>query len=139
MKNLVALSLFGLLAGTASAADLTVTVTGLAGDAGTVRAAIYADAASFASQQNPVAALILKPHDRQVRVTVGDLPPGRYAVAVFHDVNDNGKLDANLLSMPTEPFGFSRDAVGNFGPPSFDQAAIDLAAQGAAVAVKVHP
>jgi uncharacterized protein (DUF2141 family) len=86
-----------------------------------------------------VAAVIIKPNDKMIRVTVGNLPPGRYALAVFHDVNDNGKLDTNLLSMPTEPWGFSRDAVGNFGPPSFDQAAVELAGQGASITIKVHP
>lgn len=138
MKSFLIASSFALLAGAASAADLAVTVTGLPSDAGTVRAALYADAAGFSAQQNAVASVILKPHGEQVRVTVGDLPPGRYAVAVFHDVNDNGKLDTNLMSMPTEPYGFSNDAVGNFGPPGFEQAAIELTAQGSAITVTVR-
>jgi uncharacterized protein (DUF2141 family) len=139
MKRVPFAPLLGLLAGSVAAADLTVTVTDLPSDAGSVRAALYADAASFAAQQNAVAAVILKPHDKTVRLTLGDLPPGRYALAVFDDLNDNGKLDTNLLSMPTEPWGFSNGAVGNFGPPSFEQAAIELVAAGAAITVKVHP
>jgi len=31
----------------------------------------------------------------------------------------NGKLDANLLGIPTEGYGFSNDARALFGPPSF--------------------
>jgi uncharacterized protein (DUF2141 family) len=138
MKRFLITPVLGLLAGSVAAADLAVTVTDLPSDAGTVRAAVYGDAASFAAQQNPVASVILKPNDKMVRVTLGNLPPGRYALAVFQDVNDNGKLDTNLLSMPTEPWGFSRDAVGNFGPPSFDQAAVELAGQGTSITIKVH-
>ena len=55
-----------------------------------------------------------------------DLPAGPYAVAAFHDLNGNGKLDRTALGPPAEPYGFSNDARGNFGPPGFDSAAIDL-------------
>jgi uncharacterized protein (DUF2141 family) len=127
-----------LLGGGAAAADLTFTVTGLPSDAGTVRAALYADSASFTRQQNAVASVILQPHGLQARVTFGGLPAGRYALAVYQDVNDNGTLDTNMLSMPTEPWGFSNGAVGSFGPPGFDDAAVTLPEQGVSIVVKVH-
>ena len=41
---------------------------------------------------------------------------------MFVDENDNGKLDANAIGMPIEPYAFSNDASGSFGPPSFAQA-----------------
>lgn len=50
------------------------------------------------------------------------LPAGSYAVAVFHDENDNGKIDHGLLG-PSEPLGFS----GGFclslfsGRPNFER------------------
>ncbi len=31
-------------------------------------------------------------------------------------------MDRNLIGMPVEPYAFSNDAVGNFGPPTFEQA-----------------
>ncbi|MDP3652274.1 MAG: DUF2141 domain-containing protein [Rhodoferax sp.] len=34
------------------------------------------------------------------------LPAGTYAVVVFHDENDNGKIDHGMLG-PSEPLGFS--------------------------------
>lgn len=48
------------------------------------------------------------------------IPPGDYALSVFHDENRNGKLDT-LLGIPREGFGFSRNPVVRFGPPRFDQ------------------
>lgn len=53
-----------------------------------------------------------------------ELPPGRYAVQIVYDRNANRKLDTNLLGIPREPVGFSRNATGRFGPPGFEQAAV---------------
>ncbi len=63
--------------------------------------------------------------EQSVRLPV--LADGRYAIAVFQDLDGDGELDTNLLGMPTEPHGFSRDARGNLGPPSFEDAALHLA------------
>lgn len=49
---------------------------------------------------------------------------GTYAIAVFQDMNGNGQLDTNWMGVPSEPYGFSKDARGSFGPPGFDQASI---------------
>jgi uncharacterized protein (DUF2141 family) len=43
-------------------------------------------------------------------------------MAVVHDENMNGKLDVNWLGIPTEGYGFSRDAKGVLGAPSFPAA-----------------
>ncbi len=54
-----------------------------------------------------------------------DLAPGRYAVAVFHDVNGNGELDRIPPGVPTEPYGFS-NGVGRFAPPNFQRALVPV-------------
>jgi uncharacterized protein (DUF2141 family) len=61
-------------------------------------------------------------------VIFSNLEPGRYALIVFHDENANGRLDKNFFGVPTEPYGFSNDAQGFLGAPSFDDAAILLGA-----------
>ena len=58
--------------------------------------------------------------------TFNDLAPGAYAVKVFHDVNENGVLDASWIGWPQEPYGFSNDAPVNMGPPPFKLAAIEV-------------
>lgn len=47
---------------------------------------------------------------------------GTYAIKVFHDVNGNGTIDTNWMGIPNEPYGFSNDAMGTFGPPGFNAA-----------------
>jgi uncharacterized protein (DUF2141 family) len=46
--------------------------------------------------------------------------PGTYAVAVYHDENDNHHFDRTLLGLPAEGYGFSNNAAIFLGPPSFD-------------------
>ncbi len=56
--------------------------------------------------------MMIKVRDREARCDFEDIPPGRYALAVIHDENMNGKLDANWLGVPKEGYGFSNDAKG---------------------------
>lgn len=58
-----------------------------------------------------------------VELRIRNVKPGTYAIAVFHDVNGNGKLDRSFIGLPSEPYGFSND-VGRRGPPNFDAARI---------------
>lgn len=57
------------------------------------------------------------------RVTVANLPAGRYAVQAFLDENGNGKVDRALFGIPKEGVGFSNDAKIRLGPPKFAEAA----------------
>ena len=66
-----------------------------------------------------------------------DVPPGGYGVTVIHDRNANGKLDSNIVGIPTEPYGASRDARGRMGPPAFEDAAVDVQGD-TALAIQVH-
>lgn len=49
-------------------------------------------------------------------MSITNLPPGRYAIRYYQDKNLNGQLDKNMLGIPIEGYGFSRNAYGMFGP-----------------------
>ena len=55
-----------------------------------------------------------------------ELPEGTYTIGIFVDTNYNNKMDRNLFGVPKEQFGFSNNAKGNFGPPSFKDASFVL-------------
>jgi len=64
-----------------------------------------------------------------VTVRVQGLAPGNYAISTYHDENKNEKNDKNLLGIPSEGYGFSKapgGSEGKFGPPDFEDAAIEL-------------
>ena len=73
-----------------------------------------------------------------VKASFANLAEGEYAVSVIHDLNRNGKLDSNLIGIPVEPFGFSNDAKGTFGPPAFDQAKFKLGVAHKTITVRLN-
>ena len=50
------------------------------------------------------------------------LPAGEYALSVFQDVNDDGKLERNFIGIPKEPAGLSNNVRPRFGPPKYKDA-----------------
>ena len=54
------------------------------------------------------------------------LPPGEYAVSIFHDRNNNGELDTNFIGMPKEPIAMSNNARPKFGPPKYEDAVFSV-------------
>jgi len=54
------------------------------------------------------------------------VPLGTYAVTVYHDVNDNQKLDTNWIGIPKEPVAISNNAKGRLGPPKWKDASFEL-------------
>lgn len=59
--------------------------------------------------------------DKKCIIVIENLKPGKYAFKYFHDENKNEKLDVNWVGIPKEGFGFSNNAKGTFGPPSFEK------------------
>ena len=71
-------------------------------------------------------------------VTVKDVPPGTWAVLAYQDENENKELDRNFIGIPKENYGFSRNPVSRFGPPSFEDAAIAVREGANTVALTLH-
>lgn len=59
-------------------------------------------------------------------IVISDLKPGKYGFRYFHDENSNSTMDKSMLGIPKEGFGFSNNAKGTFGPPSFEKVIFDL-------------
>ena len=58
-------------------------------------------------------------------IQLDPIPPGLYAIAVYHDVDSDGKMNRAIAGYPTEPYGFSNDARAIFGPPEFASAVFE--------------
>jgi len=107
---------------------------------GEILIALYDDSAGFQSAIANVGQRRLMPDSgrligtaiRAKRGTASrmftQLPPGRYAIIVVHDEDDDGRLSKGALGVPTEGYGFGNDARGFLGlsAPSFNAAAITI-------------
>lgn len=108
-------------------ANLELTITGLRDAQGTVYLAIYDRPEAFPKMDGMrirVGAAVTGDH---ITVTIPDLPPGRYAVAAFHDQNGNGSFDRGLFGIPLEGYGFTGNPSVFPNGPKFDEAAVTVA------------
>jgi len=121
---------FWIFATSAVAADLSITVTNLRSSEGDVHIAVYNDANGFPDSDGMIRDVQMPISGTSVTTTFSDLSPGRYALATFHDENGNHEFDQGWLGIPLEDYAFSNDAMVFLGPPTFDEAAIDLPATG---------
>lgn len=72
-------------------------------------------------------------------VTVADLPPGRYAAQVFHDENNNRKVDRVLFGkLPKEGLAFSNDAFKRLAAPKWEDAQFAFAGAPQTIQLKVR-
>lgn len=59
-------------------------------------------------------------------------------IAIFQDLNGDGKLTKNGFGLPIEPYGFSNNARSTFGPPSFSQAAFKVSEKTSPIEITVR-
>lgn len=110
-----------LAAAAVHAGDLTVEVKLPDQRQGAVRAALFDKAEGF-PRGTPLRTATALSVQGKATLQFADLPPGEYALTAFLDDNNNSKLDSNLFGLPTEPYGFSRNARAMAGPPPFADA-----------------
>jgi uncharacterized protein (DUF2141 family) len=147
LGTVLVLVLFGYAA---KASDLRVTIQGVASSEGSLMIGLYDSPEHFRSAIATAAqAGLLNDRSRLVgiamRAVAGtqsvvftNLKPGAYAIIVFHDANDNGKLDESPWGAPSEGYGFSNDAEGFLAAPPFDQAAVKLGTSDKAIKITLR-
>src|SRR5690606_20254092 len=90
--------------------SLRIEISSLRNNTGQVAVALYNNEDDFPEQGRELVGRVVGIKDKRVELRFENLKPGRYAVAVLHDENRNNKMDFNWVGMPTEGYGFSRDA-----------------------------
>lgn len=116
---------------------LTVTFEGLESKEGAVWLALFDSADGYAASK-PVRTAQVAASAAPVAAAFPGLPPGRYAIKAFHDLNGNGQLDVNPFGIPSEPYAFSNNAVGRMGPANWADAAFDVPAGAAAQTIRIR-
>jgi uncharacterized protein (DUF2141 family) len=105
---------------------LLVMVQGFKNTDGQLLVALYNNAGEFLDK-DPFEGSTTLISANQELIKFENIPYGDYAVVVLHDINKDGKLDKNILGIPTEGYGFSNNAMDKYGPPSWMQASFVFA------------
>lgn len=108
------------------AGDLKLNIHGSGMRGKNLYVAVHSFAADFPGDSSKAIKSVVVAKGDAIEHLIQNVPAGEYAVAVFADMNGNGKLDSNFIGIPNEPVGVSRDAQGRFGPPKFADAAFKV-------------
>lgn len=100
--------------------DITVVISNLNSNTGKVFVALYNSESSFLRKgiKNDIKEIL----NNSCTIIFKDVPNGTYAVSMFHDENNNGKMDTNFMKIPKENYGCSNNAKGFMGPPKWEDA-----------------
>lgn len=125
MKKILAIAATGLFCLSATAHELGIKVEGFTSTEGYLYVALHKDAETWMTDKQPLQGQKLLVSGKTMQLVFKDLPDGDYGVTLYQDKNDNGKIDKNVLGIPTEPYGFSKNG-GSFGPPAFENSTIKV-------------
>lgn len=106
----------------ASATELRLQVAGLK-PRGQLMILLFDAERSWKAKADAVREIKRRVSAATAEIRFDGLTAGVYGAMVFQDLNLDGKMNFNMLGMPTEPYGFSNDSRGLFGPPAWGKAA----------------
>lgn len=110
----------------AQALNLTIKIEGIKNSKGNLLIGLYDNGSNFPDKMYALAGKILPIKGKSSVYTFENLKPGKYAVAIIHDEDNDGAITTNFIGIPKESFGFSNNVIGTFGPPSFEKASLQL-------------
>lgn len=121
MKSIITITIIvlGSLAGM-SQNNLTVKITGLKTNEGTVMVRLYNANEKLIKKTKATVS------NYETSVDFKNLPAGTYAVQYYHDENNNGKMDTGMFGKPEEGYGYSNDARGFMGPADFEDQIFEI-------------
>lgn len=106
---------------------------------GPIRIAIYDSEAVFGQQEKAIIQDALIPIDGFVGWEIKlDILPRRFAIAAYHDLDNNGELNQGLFNAPVEPYGFSNNARSVIGTPTYEQTIMERPSSPTTIEIRVY-
>lgn len=122
------LAAVGILSATASGAPLTVNVEGVKARDGAFYVSVQTEE-QFMKNAGTAGEIIAQVAEGTFTGTY-DVPPGNYAISIWHDDDGNGAFDSTEDGMPLDGWAMSGGQLA--GPPSFDDVSVEVTEAGAA-------
>ncbi|PVX47049.1 uncharacterized protein (DUF2141 family) [Flavobacterium sp. 103] len=124
LKIITAIAFFICSLLSAQNVNLTVSVSGLKSNTGILKVGLYNSDATFLKSTYKSITSEIK--NNSATVTFVGIPKGEYGISTYQDENSNGKLDKNMMGIPSEDFACSNDAKGFMGPPKYEDAKFNI-------------
>jgi uncharacterized protein (DUF2141 family) len=99
--------------------NLKVKVHGIQNANGQIELSIYNDANVFPEVGKTYKMVRIDSKVSEIIYEFKDLPAGEYAIATYHDENNDNECNTNLLGVPTEAYAFSNDFRPFLSAPDF--------------------
>ena len=116
-----------ILSGNAQLADLSLHITELKViQNSAVMIAIYNSEESYFDSEQMFLSAEIAVESVEVKYTFKDMPYGTYAIAIYHDEDNDGEMDRKWFGPPKEGYAFSNNYHSTFKPASLDDAAFKL-------------
>ena len=118
--TLVLVLFFGLQKGYAQQGQLKITVPNVNKIEGMIQVSLYNSKDKFIRKGQEYKSQVRKVRSNSETFIFNDLPAGTYAVALYHDENSDGKCNTNLIGIPKEGYGFSKNFKPSLSAPKFE-------------------
>jgi len=119
------------------AAQVVVRVSGVQEPLGQIGCSLFSSPQGFPMDNGSARVVWLTAEAQGVTCRFDNVPEGRYAVSVGHDLNRNRRVDTNLFGLPTEQWGVSNNARRTLRAPRFDEAVFLVQANAGEVAIDI--
>jgi len=107
--------------------EIEIEATGFRDKKGSLLLTLFASAEGFPDRtEGAFRNLSVPVENLKGPILLEGIPYGEYALSAMHDENDDGRMNTNLLGIPTEGYAISNNPETHFGAPSFDEAAFFL-------------
>jgi len=115
-----------LVTSTVLANNITVEITNLLNTNGKVQIGLYDKAEFFSIVDKVYKGAVVDISSKRIKYQFKNIPNGTYAISIFHDENENNKVDKNFLGIPKEGYGPSNNIRPSFRGANFEEAKFTL-------------
>jgi len=104
---------------------LHLTIENLGSTTAPVLIGLYGADNEFLNDKDTLRKYKFVPDGDVLKASITDLQYGTYAMALFQDMDNDGKIERNFIGIPKDPYGFSNNARPAFKAPSFEDCCFD--------------
>ena len=98
---------------------------------------MYAPANKFLDENDQLKEYRIKPKNGKFSAKITNQNYGEFGMAIYQDVDGDGKITKNLIGIPKEPYAFSNNYKPTIKAPSFNDCKFTYSAKSNTVNMKL--